>query len=98
MAKIWYHTDRQNNGHTIIWSQATSLTAAGKALARQNEIWPDKSSDGQIITVGKRMRGEPMSSPFHIVPTKTYRLQGSKLVLEGTFVDLLNPFGGLGDE
>lgn len=98
MAKIWYHTARQNNGHTIIWSQATSLAAAGKALARQNEVWPDQSTDGQIITVGKRTRGEPMSSPFHIVPTKTYRLQGSKLVLEGTFVDFLNPFGGLAND
>lgn len=80
MAKIYYHTAQQSNGHTVIWSHATSLSAAGKTLARQNEIWPDSSTDGQIITVGKKSRGRT-----GIFPTHEYTLRGDKLVLNSTF-------------
>jgi len=98
MAKVYYHTPSQTGCGITIWSAEKSLKAAGQELARINAVWPEKSSEGRIITVGKRTRGEPVSSPFHIVPTKTYRLQGNKLVLEGELVNFLNPFGGLGNE
>ena len=80
MAKIYYHTPRQSNGYTVIWSNASSLRAAGKALARQNEIWPDKSTEGQIITVGKKQRGHQ-----NITPVATYILEGDKLRLHSTY-------------
>ena len=55
MAKIYYHTPRQSNGYTVIWSVGKSLAEIGKTLAKHNEIWPDKSSDGQVITIGKNI-------------------------------------------
>lgn len=75
MAKIYYHTPRQSNGYTVIWSCAKSLTEIGKTLAKHNEIWPDKSSNGQIITIGKKQRGVT-----GIVPIKEYRLFDDRLV------------------
>jgi len=75
MAKIYYHTPRQSNGHTVIWSNAKSLAEIGKTLAKHNRIWPDKSSDGQVITIGKKYRDQR-----GIVPIKEYRLFGDKLV------------------
>ena len=47
------------------------LTAAGQELARINAVWPDKSTDGQIITVGKRQGRD-------IYPVRQYRLDGDK--------------------
>ena len=75
MAKIYYHTPRQSNGHMVIWSNAKSLAEIGKTLAKHNEIWPDKSTDGQVITIGKKYRDQP-----GIVPIKEYRLFGDKLI------------------
>ena len=75
MTKIYYHTPRQSNGHTVIWSVGNSLTEIGKTLAKHNKIWPDKSSDGQVITVGKKYRGH-----LGIRPIKEYRLFGDKLI------------------
>ena len=77
MAKVYYHAPKSSNGRFVIWSHAKSLTEAGKTLAKQNKIWPDSSSDGKIITVGRKKRG--CSS---IIPTARYRLNGDKLVLE----------------
>lgn len=71
---IYYHTQSQVGGGYVVWSQADSLTAAGKTLAKQNRTWPDKSTDGQIITIGKRPRG-----CHNIRPFKYYRLDGDKL-------------------
>lgn len=80
---IYYHTQNQSNGRWVIWSNAKSLREAGKTLARHNEIWPDKSTDGELITVGKRQRGSK-----DIVPTALYRLTGDKLVCESKLVML----------
>lgn len=80
---IYYHTQNQSNGRWVIWSNAKSLREAGKTLARHNEIWPDKSTDGELITVGKRQRGSK-----DIVPTALYRLTGDKLVRESKLVML----------
>lgn len=78
---IYYHTPNQSNGRWVIWSNAKSLREAGKTLARHNEIWPDKTSEGKLITVGKRQRGSK-----DIVPTALYRLTGEKLVKERIFM------------
>ena len=75
MAKIYYHTQAGATGKFVIWSHASSLTEAGKTLAKQNRIWPDSSSDGQVITIGKKQRGRT-----GIRPIKEYRLFGDKLV------------------
>ena len=80
MAKVYYHTAAQSGPTMTIWSQATSLKAAGKTLARHNEIWPEKSTDGQIITVGKKQRGDQ-----HIRPVADYVLEGDKLRLHSTY-------------
>ena len=85
MSKIYYHTPKSSNGKVVIWSVAKSLTEAGKTLAKHNKIWPDASSDGKIITVGKKKRG--CSS---IVPTAEYRLNGDKLVLENKLVAFMD--------
>ena len=71
---IYYHTPSQANGDYVIWSHAKSLTDAGKTLAKQNEAFPHKSSDGEVITIGKRPRG-----CHNIRPFKYYRLDGNKL-------------------
>ena len=71
---IYYHTPSQANGTYVIWSHAKSLTEAGKKLARQNAAFPDSSSDGKVITIGKRPRGCQPIRPF-----KYYRLDGDKL-------------------
>ena len=78
---IYYHTQNQSNGRWVIWSNAKTLREAGKTLARHNEIWPDKTSEGKLITVGKRKRGSK-----DIVPTALYRLTGDKLVKERIFM------------
>ena len=75
MAKIYYHTQAGATGEFVIWSHASSLTEAGKTLAKHNKIWPDSSSDGQVITIGKKQRGRT-----GIRPIKEYRLFGDKLV------------------
>ena len=75
MAKIYYHTQAGATGKFVIWSHASSLTEAGKTLAKHNRIWPDSSSDGQVITIGKKQRGRT-----GIRPIKEYRLFGDKLV------------------
>ena len=82
MAKIYYHTQRasDNAAYTymkglVIWSHASSLTEIGKTLAKHNRIWPDSSSEGQVITIGKKQRGRT-----GIRPIKEYRLFGDKLV------------------
>lgn len=80
MAKIYYHTPNQTGNGRTIWSAAKSLTAAGQELARINAVWPDKSSDGQIITVGKKQRGDQ-----HIKPVADYVLDGDKLRLHSTY-------------
>ena len=73
---IYYHT--QNFASKIVvWSQAKTLRDAGQRLARNNQVWPDKSTDGQLVTVGKRQRGSR-----DIIPTRLYRLDGDKLKLE----------------
>lgn len=77
MAKIYYHTPNQTGNGITIWSAAKSLTAAGQELARINAVWPDKSTDGQTITVGKRHGRD-------IYPVKQYRLDGNKLVRVGS--------------
>lgn len=86
---IYYHTQNQSNGRWVIWSNAKTLREAGKTLARHNEIWPDKSTDGTLITVGKRQRGSK-----DIVPTALYRLTGDKLVRESKLVMAFD--GGIG--
>ena len=65
---IYYHTKpvQRSLGYLV---HAKSLREAGKTLARHNEIWPDKTSEGKLITVGKRKRGSK-----DIVPTALYRL------------------------
>ena len=75
MAKIYYHTQAGATGKFVIWSHASSLTEAGKTLAKHNRIWPDSSSEGQVITIGKKQRGRT-----GIRPIKEYRLFGDKLV------------------
>ena len=75
MGKIYYHTQAGATGKFVIWSHASSLTEAGKTLAKHNRIWPDSSSDGQVITIGKKQRGR-----VGIRPIKEYRLFGDKLV------------------
>ena len=85
MSKIYYHTQAAATGRFVIWSTAKSLTEAGKTLAKHNKIWPDSSSDGKLITVGKKKRG--CSS---IVPTAEYRLNGDKLVLENKLVAFMD--------
>ena len=79
MSKIYYHTEAQSGSALTIWSVAKSLGEAGKKLARNNETWPDKSSEGKTITVGKKKRGER-----GITPTARYVLQGDKLKMTGT--------------
>ncbi len=74
---IYYHTLDQVGGSMVIWSQAKTLRDAGQRLARNNQVWPDKSTDGQLITVGKRQRGSR-----DIIPTRLYRLDGDKLRLQ----------------
>ncbi len=71
---IYYHTPSQVGGDYVIWSLAKSLTDAGKTLAKQNEAFPQKSSEGEVITIGKRPRG-----CHNIRPFKYYRLDGNKL-------------------
>ena len=75
MAKIYYHTPISANAKQVVWSVGDSLTEIGKTLAKHNRIWPDKSSDGQVITIGKKQRGHT-----GIRPIKEYRLFGDKLV------------------
>jgi len=75
MAKIYYHTQAGATGEFVIWSHASSLTEAGKTLAKHNRIWPDSSSEGQVITIGKKQRGRT-----GIRPIKEYRLFGDKLI------------------
>jgi len=75
MATIYYHTPISANAKQVVWSNAKSLTEAGKTLAKHNRIWPDSSSDGQVITIGKKQRGRT-----GIRPIKEYRLFGDKLV------------------
>ncbi len=69
---IYYTTTNQTNASMIIWGRAKSLTELGKKLAKHNAIWPDKSTEGKTITVGKRIDG-------HIKPVKLYCLTGDKL-------------------
>ena len=45
MAKIYYHTQAGATGKFVIWSHASSLTEAGKTLAKHNRIWPDSFGD-----------------------------------------------------
>lgn len=71
---IYYHTPSQANGGFVIWSHAKSLTDAGKTLAKQNAAFPGSSSEGEVITIGKRPRG-----CHNIRPFKYYRLDGDKL-------------------
>jgi hypothetical protein len=85
MAKIYYHTQAAATGRFVIWSTAKSLTEAGKTLAKHNKIWPDSSSDGKLITIGKKKRG--CSS---IIPTAEYRLNGDKLVPETKLVAFMD--------
>ena len=75
MAKIYYHTPRASGGGLVVWSNANSLTEIGKTLAKQNKTWPDSSSEGQVITIGKKQLGR-----VGIRPIKEYRLFGDKLV------------------
>ena len=75
MAKIYYHTADTANRYQIVWSIGNSLTEIGKTLAKHNKIWPDSSSEGQVITIGKKQRGR-----VGIRPIKEYRLFGDKLV------------------
>ena len=86
MAKIYYHTQAAATGRFVIWSHAQSLTEAGKTLAKHNKIWPDSSSEGKLITVGKKKRGSGLS----IIPTAQYRLNGDKLVLETKLVAFMD--------
>ena len=74
MAKIYYHTQRASGGGLVVWSVGDSLTKIGKTLAKHNQIWPDSSSEGQVITIGKKQRGR-----HGIRPIKEYRLHGDKL-------------------
>jgi len=74
MAKIYYHTQRASGGGLVVWSVGDSLTKIGKTLAKHNQIWPDSSSEGQVITIGKKQRGH-----HGIRPIKEYRLHGDKL-------------------
>jgi hypothetical protein len=76
MSKIWYHTPSQANSYVIIWSCASSLKEAGEKLAKLNKAFPDKSCDGQVITVGKSRARE---KEFHSI--KFYRLDHDKLKL-----------------
>ena len=80
MTKIYYHTPDQTGYGVTLWASAKSLTAAGKALARRGEVWPEKSTDGQIITVGKKQRGH-----HNIRPVADYILEGDKLRLHSTY-------------
>ena len=75
MANIYYHTPRASGGGLVVWSVGNSLTEIGKTLAKHNKIWPDSSSEGQVITIGKKQRGRT-----GIRPIKEYRLFGDKLV------------------
>ena len=75
MAKIYYHTEDTAGRYQIVWSTAKSLTEIGKTLAKHNRIWPDSSSEGQVITIGKKQRGR-----VGIRPIKEYRLFDDKLV------------------
>ena len=84
MAKIYYHTQRASNNGLVVWSVGDSLTKIGKTLAKHNKIWPDSSSEGQVITIGKKQRGR-----HGIRPIKEYRLHGDKL----TKISELRPSG-----
>ena len=75
MAKIYYHTQASTSRKFTVWSDANSLTEIGKTLAKHNKIWPDSSSEGQVITIGKKQRGR-----HGIRPVKEYRLFGDKLI------------------
>ena len=75
MANIYYHTQRASNNGLVVWSVGDSLTKIGKTLAKHNQIWPDSSSEGQVITIGKKQRGR-----HGIRPIKEYRLHGDKLI------------------
>ena len=70
---IYYHT-QDFASRIVIWSRAKTLRDAGAALARNNRIWPEKSTDGKMVTVGKKQRGRD-----GIMPTKLYRLEGDRL-------------------
>ena len=88
MAKIYYHTQAAATGKFVIWSHAGSLTEAGKTLAKHNRIWPDSSSEGQVITIGKKQRGRT-----GIRPIKEYRLFGDKLVKIADFYSYVEDSG-----
>jgi hypothetical protein len=75
MARIYCHTQAETSRKFTVWSHASSLAEAGKTLAKHNKIWPDSSTEGQVITVGKKQRGRT-----GIRPIKEYRLFGDKLV------------------
>ena len=88
MAKIYYHTQAAATGKFVVWSNANSLTEIGKTLAKHNRIWPDSSSDGQVITIGKKQRGRT-----GIRPIKEYRLSGDKLVKIADFYSYVEESG-----
>ena len=65
---IYYHT--QNFASKIVvWSpKPKTLRDAAKRLARNNQVWPDKSTDGQLVTVSKRQRSSATSSDQALLP------------------------------
>lgn len=73
MAKVYYMLAGGQSEYAI-WSIAKTLTEAGAALAKQNRVWPSRSSDGKLFIVGKKPRGERS-----VIPTGRYRLEGDKL-------------------
>ena len=77
MSKIYYHKNSQATGTFKLWGVAKTLAEIGATLAMQNETWPDKSCDGELITIGKKTR----RTGGEIIPVKVYRLQGNKLKL-----------------
>ena len=84
MANIYYHTPILGCPSLVVWSVGNSLTEIGKTLAKHNKIWPDSSSEGQVITIGKKQRGR-----HGVRPIKEYRLHGDKL----TKISELRPSG-----
>ncbi len=84
MANIYYHTPILGCPSLVVWSVGNSLTEIGKTLAKHNQIWPDSSSEGQVITIGKKQRGR-----HGVRPIKEYRLHGDKL----TKISELRPSG-----
>ena len=77
MSKIYYHKNSQATGTFRLWGVAKTLAEIGATLAMQNETWPDKSCDGELITIGKKTR----RTGDTVIPVKMYRLQGNKLKL-----------------